>query len=48
MDYYKRFDKYFLYKYYNEINEIVGVFSKDTPGNLKELAEKVFDIVEYE
>ena len=37
MDYYKRFDKYFLYKYYNEINESVG-----------ELAEKVFDIVEYE
>lgn len=48
MDYYKRFDKYFLYGYFNEINEKVGVFRKDTPGNLRELAENMFDIVEYE
>lgn len=48
MDYYKKFDKYFLYSYFNEINEKVGVFSKETPGDLKELAEKVFDIIEYE
>lgn len=44
MDYYKKFDKYF----FNEINEKVGVFSKETPENLKELAKSLFDIVEYE
>lgn len=48
MDKYKRFDKYFQYSYFNEVNEKVGVFSKDTTRDVMAEAEKIFDIIEFE
>lgn len=48
MDKYKRFDKYFICRYYNEINEHVGVFSKDTPETILAEAIKMFDVVKFE
>ena len=46
----KEFDKYFQYSYFNELNEKVGVFSKDTPSYLIQIvkAKKMFDILEFE
>lgn len=50
MDKYKRFDKYFQYSYFNEVNEKVGVFKIDTPRDVIQIAEaeKMFDVIEYE
>lgn len=48
MDKYKRFDKYFQYSYFNEINEKVGVFSKDTPEIVLAEARRMFDVIEYD
>lgn len=48
MDYYKRFDKYFLYNYFDNQNKKVGVFRKDTPAHILKEAEDIFDIVESE
>lgn len=48
MDNYKRFDKYFQYSYYNEINEKVGVFSKDTPKEIIKEAEEIFNVIEFD
>lgn len=46
MDKYGRFDKYFICSYYNEINELVGVFSKNTPEIVLAEARRMFDIIE--
>lgn len=48
MNKYERFDKYFQYSYFNEINEKVGVFSKDTPEIVLAEARKMFDVIEFE
>jgi hypothetical protein len=48
MDIYKRFDKYFQYSYFNEINEKVGVFSTDMPKDILREAENIFDVIEYD
>lgn len=48
MDYYKRFDKYFLYSYYDETNKYVGVFKKNTPINIIKDVEHTFSVIEYE
>lgn len=48
MNKYERFDKYFICSYFNEINEKVGVFSKDTPEIVLIEARRIFDIIEYE
>ena len=31
----------------NEINEKIGVFSKDTPKDIIAEAEKMFDVIEF-
>ena len=48
MDIYQRFDKYFQYSYFNEINEKVGVFSKDMPEDILREAKNIFDVIEYD
>ena len=48
MNKYERFDKYFQYSYFNEINEKVGVFSKDTPEIVLAEARRMFDVIEFE
>ena len=48
MDIYQRFDKYFQYSYFNEINEKVGVFSKDMPKDILIEAKNIFDVIEYD
>lgn len=48
MDIYQRFDKYFQYSYFNEINEKVGVFSKDIPKDILREAKNIFDVIEYD
>ena len=48
MNKYKRFDKYFQYSYFNEINEKVGVFSKDTTEDILREAKNIFDVIEYD
>ena len=48
MDIYQRFDKYFQYSYFNETNEKVGVFSKDTPEDILREAKNIFDVIEYD
>ena len=45
---YQRFDKYFQYSYFNETNEKVGVFSKDTPEDILREAKNIFDVIEYD
>ena len=48
MNKYERFDKYFQYSYINDIDEKIGVFRRDTPKDILEEAEKMFDVVEIE
>ena len=48
MDKYRRFDKYFQYSYFNELNEKVGVFSKETPEYILREAKNIFDVIEYD
>lgn len=48
MNKYKRFDKYFQYSYFNDINEKVGVFSKDTSEDILAEAKNIFDVIEYD
>ena len=48
MNIYQRFDKYFQYSYFNETNEKVGVFSKDTPEDILREAKNIFDVIEYD
>jgi len=48
MDKYKRFDKYFQYSYFNEINEKVGVFSNDISKDILREAKNIFDVIEYD
>ncbi len=40
--------KYFLYSYYNDVGEDVGVFKKDIDETNKIIAERRYDIVEFE
>lgn len=47
MDKYERFDKYFICSYY-EFGRKVGVFSIDTPQEIRAEAQRMFDVVEYE
>ncbi len=47
MNKYERFNKYFQYSYFNEINEKIGVFSKDTPEIILEEAKRMFDVIEF-
>lgn len=48
MNKYERFDKYFQYSYFNELNEKVGVFSKGTTEDILAEARKMFDVIEFE
>lgn len=41
-------NKYFLYSYYDEMGKDVGVFSKDIDEITKAIAERKYDIVEFE
>lgn len=47
MDKYERFDKYFICSYY-EFGRKVGVFSIDTPEDIRVEAQRMFDIIKFE
>lgn len=46
MDSYERFDKYFIYSYYDEDGKKIGVFKEGTPESVTKEVE--FDVIEFE